>query len=139
MEQSIIPKGFESTAHPIFKNYHPPQILNETTHEVTPFLEDKKCPICLSTRLDPVTLINCAHTFCSKCIRKWFRIKLSCPLCKSPAVYFIKCPEVRPKARIWTVYSIVGVSKKEKRRLKFTNAQLQSAIRAHKIAINLGS
>lgn len=38
------------------------------------------CPICLETCTKPIT-INCDHTFCYDCIRKWIGIKRNCPVC----------------------------------------------------------
>ena len=43
----------------------------------------EKCAICLSKKKNPIEINNCHHIFCSKCIRKWYKINKSCPLCKS--------------------------------------------------------
>lgn len=40
------------------------------------------CHICLSPCEKPTT-IECDHTFCYTCIRKWIGIKKSCPVCDS--------------------------------------------------------
>ena len=38
------------------------------------------CPICLENCTKPTT-IDCNHTFCYDCIRKWIGIKRKCPVC----------------------------------------------------------
>uniref|UniRef100_A0A8C5RKH0 RING-type domain-containing protein n=1 Tax=Laticauda laticaudata TaxID=8630 RepID=A0A8C5RKH0_LATLA len=37
------------------------------------------CP----SEMDPTYLNPCNHQFCFKCIQKWSRRKVICPLCKS--------------------------------------------------------
>ncbi|KAK4004900.1 hypothetical protein OUZ56_006628 [Daphnia magna] len=43
----------------------------------------EECPICLEPYVDKYWL-NCCHTFCYKCLVKWTRIKLQCPMCRHP-------------------------------------------------------
>ena len=38
------------------------------------------CPICLMD-CDRPTTVECEHTFCYTCIRKWMGIKRQCPVC----------------------------------------------------------
>ncbi|XP_076603592.1 E3 ubiquitin-protein ligase TRIM35-like [Chaetodon auriga] len=42
------------------------------------------CPVCQDTFKDPV-LLNCSHSFCQACVRKWWRTKRTreCPVCKT--------------------------------------------------------
>ena len=41
------------------------------------------CHICLEP-CDRPTTIECEHTFCYSCIRKWMGIKRQCPVCDEP-------------------------------------------------------
>lgn len=41
---------------------------------------DVDCSICLDTCENPTT-IDCDHTFCYKCIKRWMGIKRNCPVC----------------------------------------------------------
>ncbi|XP_045034689.1 uncharacterized protein LOC123475741 [Daphnia magna] len=43
----------------------------------------EECPICLEPYVDKYWL-SCCHTFCYKCLVKWTRIKLQCPMCRHP-------------------------------------------------------
>lgn len=38
------------------------------------------CPICMDTCKRPIT-VECDHTFCYECIKKWMGIKRQCPVC----------------------------------------------------------
>ncbi|XP_015922993.1 LON peptidase N-terminal domain and RING finger protein 1-like [Parasteatoda tepidariorum] len=44
--------------------------------------QDFECSLCLQTFLEPITT-SCGHTFCRRCLLRWFDHKPSCPLCKS--------------------------------------------------------
>ncbi|XP_063152708.1 E3 ubiquitin-protein ligase Topors-like [Candoia aspera] len=44
--------------------------------------KNSKCAICLAIIQDPTYLNPCNHRFCFKCIQKWSRKKVICPLCK---------------------------------------------------------
>ncbi|XP_044000297.1 nuclear factor 7, ovary-like [Gambusia affinis] len=46
--------------------------------------EDLCCPVCQDVFKDPV-LLSCSHSFCKKCLKKWWRKKRSreCPVCKT--------------------------------------------------------
>eukprot|EP01031_Cornospumella_fuschlensis_P035602 gene35602-43178_t len=51
-----------------------------------------QCAICLSTYEQPVTLVQCLHSFCLTCVQQWF-LTLSrprCPLCQTEHVGFLK-------------------------------------------------
>ena len=47
----------------------------------------KNCPICYELITDEVSLDNCSHTYCLKCIRELSKLDSKCPLCKKR--YFI--------------------------------------------------
>jgi Ring finger domain len=111
MRRSIVPKGFEFSAHKTFSDYSNPLALPlrvtdgdvkiEETLSSTIRLEEMRsssstenlqcCPICLQSASDPVTLVACSHFFCKECIIKWFQTRLACPLCKVPCSHFIQC------------------------------------------------
>ena len=38
------------------------------------------CPICLTEPVDTRT-VQCGHSFCEQCIRRWMRDHHSCPIC----------------------------------------------------------
>lgn len=38
------------------------------------------CPICMDKCKRPIT-VECDHTFCYECIKKWMGIKRQCPVC----------------------------------------------------------
>ena len=42
--------------------------------------DNTECHICLDTCKRPIT-IECDHTFCYECIKKWMGIKRTCPVC----------------------------------------------------------
>ncbi|XP_025030825.1 LOW QUALITY PROTEIN: E3 ubiquitin-protein ligase Topors-like [Python bivittatus] len=44
--------------------------------------KNSKCAICLAVIQDPTYLNPCNHQFCFKCIQKWSRKKVKCPMCK---------------------------------------------------------
>lgn len=44
--------------------------------------KNSKCDICLTMIQDPTYLNPCNHQFCFKCIQKWSRKQVICPLCK---------------------------------------------------------
>jgi Ring finger domain len=111
MRRSIVPKGFEFTAHKTFSDYSNPLSLPlrvtdgdakiaETSNTAVRLEETRRsssaensqcCPICLQSASDPVTLVECSHFFCKECIIKWFQTRLACPLCKVPCTHFIQC------------------------------------------------
>ncbi|XP_048337849.1 E3 ubiquitin-protein ligase RNF8 isoform X2 [Sphaerodactylus townsendi] len=40
-----------------------------------------QCTICSEHFIEAVTL-NCAHSFCSYCVREWMKRKMECPICR---------------------------------------------------------
>jgi len=47
--------------------------------------EEKKCCICLSPSVENECRTDaCAHVFCLVCLQEWAKVKLCCPLCKTP-------------------------------------------------------
>lgn len=75
---SLVPSGFETLAHPIFKK-------SSGSKRVRQY----ECPVCMNSTVDAVTPKSCSHVFCTSCIRSWARhcYKLavipSCPVCKA--------------------------------------------------------
>lgn len=116
-EASIVPAGFEATAHPIFAQFKrptfnaprplpPPLPLLPPCRDSSSdalysrraqdgragraFQLDPSCPICLSEPLlDPVTLCGCTHSFCLGCLERWLAVAETCPLCKAEARAFV--------------------------------------------------
>jgi len=43
--------------------------------------EKYECPICLEEKFVGLTL-QCNHTYCSKCLRKWLKNNKQCPYCR---------------------------------------------------------
>lgn len=113
--RSIVPDGFDTSAHRIFSEYTSPLSLpsiitvgnlsnslgsDDSIHlgRETPTC----CPICLLTATDPVTLISCKHFFCKNCITKWFRTRVECPLCKLSCSHFIQASgNTKGQFNIW--------------------------------------
>ncbi|XP_047340292.1 RING-H2 finger protein ATL22-like [Impatiens glandulifera] len=59
-------------------------------NNLSPGLNNKTCPICLSEFLtkDTVRFIpECTHCFHSNCIDEWLRLNRSCPVCRSSPTY----------------------------------------------------
>lgn len=40
------------------------------------------CPICLLRCSNPTYSKECSHTYCYKCIKKWCKIRRTCPVCR---------------------------------------------------------
>ncbi|XP_047340294.1 RING-H2 finger protein ATL22-like [Impatiens glandulifera] len=62
---------------------YPKVIIGE--NNLSPGLNNKACPICLSEFLAKETvrfIPNCTHCFHSDCIDKWLRLNHSCPVCR---------------------------------------------------------
>ena len=113
--RSIVPDGFDTSAHRIFSEYTPPLSLpsvislgispnyvgiDDSIHlgRETPTC----CPICLLTASDPVTLVSCKHFFCKNCITKWFQTRVECPLCKLSCSHFIQASgNTKGQFNIW--------------------------------------
>lgn len=127
--RSIVPSGFEATAHPVFLRFEAPRPPTDTLPRDTPEQSlDRRCPICLLSFTSPVTLILCRHTFCAACLKRWFRIKLTCPICKSEETDFIRDPEIVEGRTVWNVFRIrVG-----KRKRRWASGEIERAVESHK-------
>jgi hypothetical protein len=110
---SIVPPGFELTAHPVFFRYKPSIVCEKITQaveispqnspssrrptEVTLHGSNEEdaaiCGICLDSYKDPTTLGNCSHSFCFECIVQWFHVKTACPTCTVQTAYIIRTCE----------------------------------------------
>ncbi|XP_060100848.1 E3 ubiquitin-protein ligase RNF8 isoform X2 [Heteronotia binoei] len=54
----------------------------EALNQMNDVLENElQCTICSEHFIEAVTL-NCAHSFCSYCIREWMKRKVECPICR---------------------------------------------------------
>ncbi|KAL8185645.1 UNVERIFIED_CONTAM: hypothetical protein K2H54_056642 [Gekko kuhli] len=54
----------------------------EALSQMNDVLENElQCTICSEHFIEAVTL-NCAHSFCSYCIREWMKRKVECPICR---------------------------------------------------------
>ncbi|XP_053160748.1 E3 ubiquitin-protein ligase RNF8 isoform X2 [Hemicordylus capensis] len=54
----------------------------EALSQMNDVLENElQCTICSEHFIEAVTL-NCAHSFCSYCIKEWMKRKLECPICR---------------------------------------------------------
>ncbi|KAK9735230.1 hypothetical protein RND81_04G192200 [Saponaria officinalis] len=49
---------------------------------------DDDCAICYQSDNDDdfIVKLQCAHVFHQRCISEWFKLNLSCPLCRSPCL-----------------------------------------------------
>ncbi len=95
---SIVPKGFNVTAHKIFLNFTPP-VFDETSQGQGAGACDVPdvCYICLSNMMEPVELVVCRHEFCLQCIAQWLSKGDSCPVCKNENTNF---QAKRPTGRV---------------------------------------
>ncbi|NXE88938.1 RNF8 ligase, partial [Menura novaehollandiae] len=54
----------------------------EVLNQMNDVLENElQCTICSELFIEAVTL-NCAHSFCSYCIKEWVKRKVECPICR---------------------------------------------------------
>ncbi|XP_040839233.1 E3 ubiquitin-protein ligase RNF8 isoform X1 [Ochotona curzoniae] len=54
----------------------------EVLNQMNDVLENElQCIICSEYFIEAVTL-NCAHSFCSYCIKEWMKRKIECPICR---------------------------------------------------------
>ena len=77
-------------------------LFNETNSNINIKLEYKKekinekCSICQENMIGNIKLKFCHHNFHKSCIKEWFKIKQSCPLCRTEFIDEItKCIEVK--------------------------------------------
>lgn len=129
MERSIIPIGFESTSHAVFRSFVAPLPLPQSlakcldVDEITsPGQTDAKrdigretCPICLDTVSDPCTIVLCKHHFCALCLLAWYRIRVVCPVCKQSGCYFLR--GLHSGTKLWRVDNGNSIEKKPTQRL----------------------
>ncbi|KAF2150635.1 hypothetical protein K461DRAFT_295892 [Myriangium duriaei CBS 260.36] len=68
------------------------------------------CSICTDILYQPLTLLDCLHTFCGSCLREWFtwqatnattRIPYTCPSCRAPV------RGTRPNATVTTLLDVL--------------------------------
>lgn len=48
------------------------------------------CSICVECMEDPVTIVQCSHSYCFVCLTAWYKTKQSCPLCNHAEAEFVK-------------------------------------------------
>lgn len=129
---SIVPRGFELTAHPIFAQFSLPLYAqrsddnaflrfdvgddgpvkeNDNVSALTALKADHltnddvdkngcenehdqvgwhTCSICISPLENPVTVVNCTHSYCFTCLYTWYKSRRACPLCNVEATAFVK-------------------------------------------------
>lgn len=77
--------------HPNFKIFSSKfnNIINLYLDEFFGFMENLKhesldtiCVICLNEATNKINLDCCKHEFCFECIKKWRKIKSTCPVCR---------------------------------------------------------
>ncbi|XP_070843299.1 E3 ubiquitin-protein ligase rnf8 isoform X2 [Chaetodon trifascialis] len=63
----------------------------EVVTQVTEVLENElQCIICSELFIEAV-ILNCAHSFCSHCIKQWRKKKDECPICRQPIQSQTRC------------------------------------------------
>lgn len=110
---SIVPVGFEVSAHPVFFSFVPPpvelfiidqrvtqEVVVVTTAATTASTQQQTCPICLQIFDNPVTLTGCHHSFCMECLLAWFRTRKACPLCNNESTYCVS-----RRGSIWALWN----------------------------------
>ena len=144
MERSIIPPGFENTAHRVFRSFIPPMPLPESCLDVAPSnpageavaLTDSDsvsgavvCPICLDVIGEPATVVLCRHHFCANCLLSWYKVRVVCPICKQPGSYFLRSlafGSADSETKMWTVAAADGPE------LRPTRELIAAAVSSHK-------
>ncbi|MCJ1421406.1 hypothetical protein MMC32_007769 [Xylographa parallela] len=91
------------------------------------------CSICTEVLYQPLTLLDCLHTFCGSCLKEWFAFQSShnsnssaqpytCPSCRAPV------RETRPDAKVTTLLDMFlqanpekgkTTAEKEERKVKY--------------------
>lgn len=116
ISMSIVPEGFNVTAHKVFLNYSPP--LFDSDHKDgekrDSASEDQCCYICLASMVEPVELIECRHAFCLLCISRWLSKGSSCPVCKNGNTYFVNSTHVHRLPRSHTIQTIDPVESSQR-------------------------
>ena len=66
-----------------------------------------ECPICLEDLTEKKILtFNCKHKICFDCLKEWYKMKNTCPICRKP---------------LRRVFKILILDSKSKSRIKFLN------------------
>ncbi|PYI08486.1 hypothetical protein BO78DRAFT_385117 [Aspergillus sclerotiicarbonarius CBS 121057] len=95
---SIQPASFLMSTEP-----HPSPGLGDLEKELT-------CSICTDLLYQPLTLLDCLHTFCGCCLKEWFSaqasrarssVRFTCPSCRAVV------RETRPNATVTTLLDMV--------------------------------
>lgn len=160
MRRSIVPKGFEFSAHKVFSDYSNPLSLPlrvtegnikieealstsvrvEETHSRFCAEISQCCPICLQSASDPVTLVACSHFFCKECIVKWFQTRLACPLCKVQCSHFIQCYDGKEgQFNLWKT-ALAGNDVNDVRSTLYKSSMssgLRRAMKSHRVNLRL--
>ncbi|KAI9561113.1 hypothetical protein GHT06_012069 [Daphnia sinensis] len=82
-----------------FRKCHKKYILSMFSDRKQVQVSLEECPICLEPCVDKFAL-TCCHTFCYKCLVRWTRIKLQCPMCRHPITGSIHGIEDSPSDEI---------------------------------------
>jgi hypothetical protein len=154
---SIIPKGFNTTAHKVFSTYVPPVVVGNPLRQarvgvpaspaaLVPQTSSNaksldlnaenvyECSVCLFAIDNPVTMISCLHSFCFVCISTWCERSNSCPLCKSSKTAFVcdnaSVGEPHESYNVWRFVS-TNVTVASKKR-KYESSSVARAIKYHK-------
>ena len=132
---SIVPRGFDISAHPVFLSYQIPEIRSvciETREMLIEKYNDdivkneaeenetqQHCPICLRRFEDPVTMVECQHSFCMECINIWFQTVRKCPICNNESDEYVQCSDSKEEetssshtliTRTWKLWSTSSTS-----------------------------
>ncbi|RDH27358.1 hypothetical protein BDQ94DRAFT_163679 [Aspergillus welwitschiae] len=93
------------TSIPMSTDPHPGPGLGDLEKELT-------CSICTDLLYQPLTLLDCLHTFCGSCLKEWFSaqasrarssssVRFTCPSCRAVV------RETRPNATVTTLLDMV--------------------------------
>lgn len=135
MMRSVVPSGFECTAHPVFASFVPPSDSEASEASEACTSESPVCPICLHAFAEPVTLVKCAHSFCSRCIRRWYRIKSECPVCKADGTAYVRenCVSSGPAAvPTYLVCDAALPAERSESRRRSASFEVDAAIASHR-------
>lgn len=53
------------------------------------------CPICTELIQEDNSTLECLHTFCTDCIKSWFKVSKTCPICRNESFLF---PEIESQS-----------------------------------------
>ncbi|KAI9375503.1 hypothetical protein BJX61DRAFT_539786 [Aspergillus egyptiacus] len=85
-------------------NAHPNKVdmlgSNETAEMVGDYVEDEaRTQICTDLLFQPLTLLDCLHTFCGACLKEWFHTQASSRTRSSSSTPRFTCPSCRASVR----------------------------------------